>query len=160
MTLARLGPCPGELLWDVGAGSGSIGIEWMRAHPRCRAIAIEADPGRQQIIRANADALGVPGLNLVAGSAPSALAGLETPDAIFIGGGVTEPGLLDLCWAALKPGGRLVANAVTVQSEMLLVAWQEKVGGDLTRISVSHAKPLGDFDAWRAALPVTVFAVT
>lgn len=158
VTLARLGPCPGELLWDVGAGSGSIGIEWMRAHPSCRAIAIEADAGRQAIIRANSLALGVPGLTLVAGAAPSALAGLETPDAIFIGGGVTEPGLLDLCWAALKPGGRLVANAVTVQSEMLLVAWQEKIGGDLTRISVSHAKPLGDFDAWRAALPVTAFA--
>lgn len=159
VTLARLGPCHGELLWDVGAGCGSIGIEWMRTHPTCRAIAIEADAGRQQLIRANALALGVPGLALVAGAAPAALAGLETPDAIFIGGGVTEPNVLDLCWAALKPGGRLVANAVTVQSEMLLVDWQGKVGGDLTRISISHAKPLGDFDAWRAALPVTVFVV-
>jgi len=157
VTLARLAPCPGELLWDVGAGCGSIGIEWMRAHPACRAIAIEADDGRQKLIRANAQALGVPGLELVAGAAPAALAGLATPDAIFIGGGVTEPGVLDLCWAALKPGGRLVANAVTVQSEMLLVAWQGKVGGELTRISVSQAKPLGDFDVWRAALPVTVF---
>jgi precorrin-6Y C5,15-methyltransferase (decarboxylating) len=158
VTLARLGPCPGELLWDVGAGCGSIGIEWMRAHPSCHAIAIEAHDGRQKLIRANADALGVPGLDLVAGAAPAALGGLSMPDAIFIGGGVTEPNLLDLCWAALKPGGRLVANAVTVQSEMLLVSWQGKVGGDLTRISISHAKPLGDFDAWRSALPVTVFA--
>nr|WP_298686318.1 precorrin-6y C5,15-methyltransferase (decarboxylating) subunit CbiE [uncultured Dongia sp.] len=157
VTLARLAPCPGELLWDVGAGCGSIGIEWMRAHPACRAIAIEADTGRQQLIRANSLALGVPGLELVAGAAPAALDGLPAPDAIFIGGGVTEPGVLDLCWAALKPGGRLVANAVTVQSEMLLVAWQGKIGGELTRISVSQAKPLGDFDAWRAALPVTVF---
>jgi precorrin-6Y C5,15-methyltransferase (decarboxylating) len=159
VTLARLAPCPGELLWDVGAGCGSIGIEWMRAHPTCRAIAIEANAGRQQLIRANADALGVPGLDLVAGAAPAALGQLPQPDAIFIGGGVTEPSLLETCWAALKPGGRLVANAVTVQSEVLLIAWQEKFGGDLTRIAVSQAKPLGDFDAWRAALPVTIFAV-
>jgi precorrin-6Y C5,15-methyltransferase (decarboxylating) len=158
VTLARLAPRPGELLWDVGAGCGSIGIEWMRAHPNCRAIAIEADPGRQQLIRANSLTLGVPGLDLVAGAAPGALKGLPTPDAIFIGGGVTEPDVLDLCWAALKPGGRLVANAVTVQSEMLLVTWQGKIGGELTRISVSQAKPLGDFDAWRAALPVTIFS--
>jgi precorrin-6Y C5,15-methyltransferase (decarboxylating) len=158
ITLARLGPCPGELLWDVGAGSGSIGIEWMRSHPSCRAIAIEADVGRQALIRANAQALGVPGLSLVAGTAPAALAGLAMPDAIFIGGGVTESGVLDLCWAQLRPGGRLVANAVTVQSEMLLVSWRDKVGGELTRISVSQAKPLGEFDAWRAALPVTIFA--
>ena len=159
VTLARLAPCPGELLWDVGAGCGSIGIEWMRAYPSCRAIAIEADPGRQQLIRANSLTLGVPGLELVAGAVPGALKDLPIPDAIFIGGGVTEPGVLEQCWAALKPGGRLVANAVTVQSEMLLVAWQGKIGGELTRISVSQAKPLGDFDAWRAALPVTIFNV-
>jgi precorrin-6Y C5,15-methyltransferase (decarboxylating) len=159
VTLARLAPCPGELLWDVGAGCGSIGIEWMRAHPTCRAIAIEENAGRQQLIRANADALGVPGLDLVAGAAPEALGNLPQPDAIFIGGGVTEPGLLETCWAALKPSGRLVANAVTVQSEVLLIAWQEKIGGDLTRIAISQAKPLGGFDAWRAALPVTIFTV-
>lgn len=158
VTLARLGPCPGELLWDVGAGCGSIGIEWMRAHPACRAIAIEADAGRQSLIRENSLALGAPGLELVAGTAPQALAGLATPDAIFIGGGVTERGVIDLCWEKLRPGGRLVANAVTVQSEMLLVAWRDKIGGELTRIAVSQAKPLGDFDAWRAALPVTIFA--
>ncbi|WP_374651554.1 precorrin-6y C5,15-methyltransferase (decarboxylating) subunit CbiE [Dongia sp.] len=159
VTLARLAPLPRELLWDVGAGCGSIGIEWMRAHPTCRAIAIEENDGRRQLIRANADTLGVPGLDLVAGAAPQALAGLAQPDAIFIGGGVTEPGLLETCWAALKPGGRLVANAVTVQSEVLLIAWQEKIGGELTRISVSQARPLGGFDAWRAALPVTILAV-
>ncbi|WP_374384730.1 precorrin-6y C5,15-methyltransferase (decarboxylating) subunit CbiE [Dongia sp.] len=157
VTLARLAPLPGELLWDVGAGCGSISIEWMRAHPACRAIAIEADAGRQQLIRANAEALGVPGLDLVAGAAPAALAGLPAPDAIFIGGGVTEPGQIEACWAALKPGGRLVANAVTVQSEVHLIAWQEKIGGELTRLAVSQAKPLGGFDAWRAALPVTIF---
>jgi precorrin-6Y C5,15-methyltransferase (decarboxylating) len=160
ITLARLAPVPGELLWDVGAGSGSIGIEWMRAHPSCRALAIEADEGRQQLIEHNRDALGVPGLQLIRGSAPHALAGLERPDAIFIGGGVTREGVLDTCWTALKPGGRLIANAVTLQSEMTLMAWRELHGGDLTRIHIAQAQPLGDFDTWRQALPITLLDVT
>jgi precorrin-6Y C5,15-methyltransferase (decarboxylating) len=159
ITLARLAPQPGELLWDVGAGCGSIGIEWMRAHPGCRTLAIEADAGRQAHIQHNRDALGVPGLQLVAGHAPEALAGLATPDAIFIGGGVTVPGMLEHCWASLKPGGRLVANAVTLQSEAALVAWREQVGGELTRISVAQAQPLGGFDTWRSALPITLLEV-
>jgi precorrin-6Y C5,15-methyltransferase (decarboxylating) len=156
MTLARLAPKPGELLWDVGAGCGSIGIEWMRAHPTCRALAIEADEGRQQLIELNRDALGVPGLQLVRGTAPQALADLETPDAIFIGGGVTRPGVLDACWQNLRSGGRLIANAVTLQSEAALVNWRELHGGELTRIHLAHAKPLGDFDTWRQALPITL----
>ncbi|MWV15851.1 precorrin-6y C5,15-methyltransferase (decarboxylating) subunit CbiE [Pseudomonas sp. L-22-4S-12] len=159
ITLARLAPTPGELLWDVGAGCGSIGIEWMRAHPSCRVIAIEADNGRQQLIQHNRDALGVPALQLVAGSAPQALDGLERPEAIFIGGGVTVPGVLEQCWQALKPGGRLVANAVTLQSEAMLVAFREQHGGELTRISVAQAQPLGDFDTWRSALPITLLQV-
>ncbi|NVZ12717.1 MULTISPECIES: precorrin-6y C5,15-methyltransferase (decarboxylating) subunit CbiE [unclassified Pseudomonas] len=159
MTLARLAPMPGELLWDVGAGSGSIGIEWMRAHPSCRALAIEADEGRQLLIEHNRDALGVPGLQLIRGTAPHALAGLEAPDAIFIGGGVTRDGVLDTCWQHLRPGGRLVANAVTLQSEMPLMAWREQHGGELTRIHVAHAQPLGDFDTWRQALPITLLEV-
>ncbi|MGF6206200.1 precorrin-6y C5,15-methyltransferase (decarboxylating) subunit CbiE [Pseudomonas frederiksbergensis] len=160
ITLARLAPTPGELLWDVGAGSGSIGIEWMRAHPSCRALAIEADDGRQLLIEHNRDALGVPGLQLIRGSAPQALAELERPDAIFIGGGVTRDGVLDSCWAALKPGGRLIANAVTLQSEMTLMAWREQHGGELTRIHVAQAQPLGEFDTWRQALPITLLDVT
>jgi len=160
ITLARLAPTPGELLWDVGAGSGSIGIEWMRAHPSCRALAIEADDGRQALIEHNRDALGVPGLQLIRGSAPQALAGLERPDAIFIGGGVTRAGVLDTCWAELKPGGRLIANAVTLQSEMTLMAWREQHGGELTRIHIAQAQPLGDFDTWRQALPITLLDVT
>ncbi|OOV99842.1 precorrin-6y C5,15-methyltransferase (decarboxylating) subunit CbiE [Pseudomonas sp. MF4836] len=156
ITLARLAPVPGELLWDVGAGSGSIGIEWMRAHPSCRALAIEADAGRQQLIEHNRDALGVPGLQLIRGSAPQALAGLERPDAIFIGGGVTREGVLQACWEQLKPGGRLIANAVTLQSEMTLMAWRERHGGELTRIHIAQAQPLGDFDTWRQALPITL----
>lgn len=159
ITLARLAPTPGELLWDVGAGCGSIGIEWMRAHPSCRALAIEADSRRQQLIQHNRDALGVPALQLVAGCAPAALAGLECPDAIFIGGGVTVPDVLEQCWQALKPGGRLIANAVTLQSEARLVAFRAQHGGELTRIAVAQAQPLGDFDTWRSALPITLLQV-
>lgn len=159
VTLARLAPEPGELLWDVGAGCGSIGIEWMRAHPSCRAIAIEADDGRQQHIAHNRDALGVPGLQLVAGHAPEALEGLEAPDAIFIGGGVTVPGMLETCWANLKSGGRLLANAVTLQSEAALVSWRERHGGELVRLQVSQAQALGSFDTWRTALPITLLAL-
>ena len=160
VTLARLAPLPGQLLWDVGAGSGSIGIEWMRTWPSCRTLAIEADEGRQQLIERNRDALGVPGLQLVRGKAPQALAGLERPDAIFIGGGVTREGVLDTCWQQLKPGGRLVANAVTLQSETLLMSWRERHGGELTRVHVAQAQPLGDFDTWRQALPITLLEMT
>jgi precorrin-6Y C5,15-methyltransferase (decarboxylating) len=157
ITLARLAPRPGELLWDVGAGCGSIGIEWMRSHPACRAIAIEADAGRQRLIEHNRDALGVPALGLVEGVAPAALEGLAPPDAIFIGGGVTAPAMLDTCWSRLLQGGRLIANAVTIQSEATLVAWRERNGGELVRIGVAHAQPLGPFDTWRQALPITLF---
>lgn len=156
ITLARLAPVPGELLWDVGAGCGSIGIEWMRAHPGCRAVAIESDEGRQQLIEYNRDALGVPGLQLVRGRAPDALQGLEPPDAVFIGGGVTREGVLEACWQQLRSGGRLIANAVTLQSEAMLVNWRERHGGELTRIHVAHARPLGEFDTWRQALPITL----
>lgn len=159
MTLARLAPMPGELLWDVGAGSGSIGIEWMRTHPSCRALAIEADTGRQDLIEHNRDALGVPGLQLIRGKAPEALSDLEAPDAIFIGGGVTRDGVLDTCWRQLRPGGRLVANAVTLQSEMTLMNWRAQHGGELTRIHVAQAQPLGEFDTWRQALPITLLEV-
>uniref|UniRef100_B1J5X4 Precorrin-6y C5,15-methyltransferase (Decarboxylating), CbiE subunit n=2 Tax=Pseudomonas putida TaxID=303 RepID=B1J5X4_PSEPW len=159
ITLARLAPQPGELLWDVGAGCGSIGIEWMRAHPACRTLAIEADEGRQGFIEYNRDALGVPGLQLVRGKAPQALAELERPDAIFIGGGVTREGVLPLCWERLRPGGRLVANAVTLQSELALAHFRQQHGGELTRIHVAQAQPLGAFDTWRQALPITLLDV-
>jgi precorrin-6Y C5,15-methyltransferase (decarboxylating) len=156
VTLAHLAPQPGELLWDVGAGCGSIGIEWMRAHGACRAIAIEANDSRQRLIEYNRDALGVPGLQLVRGEAPGALDGLPAPDAVFIGGGLTAPGLLDACWSRLRQGGRLVANAVTLQSEMALVQWRAQHGGELTRIGIAQAEPLGSFDTWRQALPITL----
>ncbi|AFL73658.1 bifunctional cobalt-precorrin-7 (C(5))-methyltransferase/cobalt-precorrin-6B (C(15))-methyltransferase [Thiocystis violascens] len=155
-TLARLAPLPGERLWDVGAGCGSIGIEWMRAERGCRAIAIESDASRRALIERNRTRLGVPELDLVAGRAPEALEGLASPDAVFIGGGLTVAGVADRCWQALKPGGRLVANAVTVQSEAFLVGLRARIGGDLTRIAIAHASPLGRFDGWRPAMPVTL----
>jgi precorrin-6Y C5,15-methyltransferase (decarboxylating) len=158
VTLSRLAPRPGELLWDVGAGCGSIGIEWMRADDGCRAIAIEPDAGRRDLIAANAVALGVPDLEVVAGRAPAALAGLPAPDAVFIGGGLTTADLAERCWAALRPGGRLVANAVTLQSEAKLMALHAAIGGELTRVQVAVAAPLGRFDGWRQAMPVTILA--
>ena len=159
ITLARLAPQPGEVLWDVGAGCGSIGIEWMRAHPSCRTLAIEADEGRQGFIEHNRDALGVPGLQLIRGKAPQALEALEQPDAVFIGGGVTREGVLGLCWERLRPGGRLVANAVTLQSEGVLAQFRDAHGGELTRIHIAHTQPLGAFDTWRQALPITLLEV-
>ncbi len=159
VTLALLGPRRGELLWDVGAGNGSIALEWLRAHPTCRAVAVEPDPARAARIAANADALGVPGVRVVEGRAPDALDGLPTPDAIFIGGGVTADDVLPRCWEALPAGGRLVANAVTVESEGVLGAARARLGGELTRLSVARAAPVGGFTGWRPAMPVTIWSV-
>ena len=160
LALTALRPGPGELLWDVGAGSGSIGIEWLRAQPLARAVAVEARPDRAERAGRNAAALGVPGLQVVGGSAPGALAGLPAPDAVFVGGGVTAPGLLEACWDRLRPGGRLVAHAVTVESEAVLHAWHGAHGGQLTRSAISYLEPLGGFTAWRPARPVVQWAVT
>ncbi|WP_229323770.1 precorrin-6y C5,15-methyltransferase (decarboxylating) subunit CbiE [Streptomyces sp. UNOC14_S4] len=158
-TLAALAPAPGELLWDVGGGSGSIGIEWMRAHRSCRAVAVERDPVRAGRIARNAGALGVPALRVVTGAAPASLAGLPVPDAVFVGGGLTAPGLLAACWEALPEGGRLVANTVTLESEALLTEWYRRHGGELTRLAVAHAVPVGGFTGWRQAMPVTQWSV-
>ncbi|MFE7140787.1 precorrin-6y C5,15-methyltransferase (decarboxylating) subunit CbiE [Streptomyces sp. NPDC057644] len=159
-TLGTLAPAPGELLWDVGGGSGSIAIEWLRAHPSCRAVSVERDPVRAERITRNAERLGVPGLRVVTGPAPSVLAELPSPDAVFIGGGLTAPGLLDACWEALRPGGRLVANTVTLESEALLAQRHQAYGGQLVRLSVAHAVPVGGFTGWRQAMPVTQWSVT
>lgn len=155
LTLANLAPLPDRLLWDVGAGAGSVAIEWLRAQPAGRAIAVERDPERADRIGRNAARLGVPELRVVRASAPEGLRDLEQPHVVFVGGGVTVPGVLETCWAALRPGGRLVANAVTVQSEALLGAWHADRGGSLTRLSVQRAAPVGRFTTWRPALPVT-----
>ncbi|MCW2830542.1 MAG: cobalamin biosynthesis bifunctional protein CbiET [Aeromicrobium sp.] len=158
--LARLAPMPGQLLWDVGAGAGSIGIEWLRAHPTCRAVAIEARDDRAARVRRNASALGVPGLEVVAGSAPAALAGLDAPDAIFVGGGATEPELVDVCWRALRPGGRLVVHGVTLETQVLLAGQLAERGGELTRLQVEHATPIGTFTGWTPARAVMQWAAT
>lgn len=159
MTLAALAPLPGQLLWDVGAGCGSIGIEWMRSDARCRAIAIESHPTRLQYIADNATALGTPDLTIIAGEAPAALKDLPPPDVVFIGGGLTTDNLLPTCWHALRPGGRLVANAVTVESEQILLQWHSQVGGELTRMAIQRAAPIGKFLGWKAMAPVTQWTV-
>jgi precorrin-6Y C5,15-methyltransferase (decarboxylating) len=156
--LARLMPAPGQLLWDVGAGAGSVGIEWMRAQPTCRTIAIESDPERAARIARNARALGVPDLEVVEGRVPSALEGLEAPHAIFIGGGATGEGVLDTCLGALKPGGRLVVHGVTLETEVLLANAYADHGGELTRIGVETAAPVGTFTGWTPARAVTQWA--
>ncbi|HWG02439.1 MAG TPA: precorrin-6y C5,15-methyltransferase (decarboxylating) subunit CbiE [Trebonia sp.] len=159
VALAVLGPVPGQLLWDVGAGSGSVGIEWMRVHPASRALAIEPRADRRDRIARNAAALGVPGLTIVPGAAPAALAGLPAPDAVFVGGGVTADGALAACWAALPAAGRLVANAVTLEGEAVLAEWRRRHGGTLTRIGLERAGRLGSFTTWRPALPVVQWAI-
>jgi precorrin-6Y C5,15-methyltransferase (decarboxylating) len=155
LTLSVLSPRRGQLLWDIGAGSGSIGIEWMLSHPSMRAIAVEAHPERAARIRRNAAAFGVPGLVLVEGQAPAALSGLLQPDAIFIGGGGSETGVLDTAIGALKPGGRLVANAVTLEMEAVLLGVHQKRGGQLVRIDVARAAAIGTMNGWKPAMPVT-----
>jgi precorrin-6B C5,15-methyltransferase / cobalt-precorrin-6B C5,C15-methyltransferase len=159
ITLAALAPMPGELLWDVGAGCGSIGIEWLRSHPSCQAIAIEQHSHRLAFIADNMAALGTPQLQLIQGKAPAALADLPTPDAIFIGGGTTSDGLLDTCWGALRSGGRLVANAVTVESELQLLQWHRQVGGELSRIAIQRTQSIGTFLGWKPLIPVTQLVV-
>ena len=155
VTLSALAPRRGELMWDVGAGAGSVAIEWMLADPSLSAIAVEARPDRAARIRANAAALGVPGLAVVEGTAPAALAGLPAPDAVFVGGGASEAGVLDAVVAALRPGGRLVVNAVTLETEAVLIARHAGQGGALVRLAVARAAPVAGMTGWRPAMPVT-----
>jgi precorrin-6B C5,15-methyltransferase / cobalt-precorrin-6B C5,C15-methyltransferase len=155
ITLSALAPKRGELLWDIGAGAGSVAIEWMLADPSLRAVAVEARPDRAARIARNAAAFGVAGLEIVEGAAPEALAQLEAPDAVFIGGGASTPGVIETCIAALKPGGRLVVNAVTLETEADLVARYAALGGRFTRIALSRADRIGNKTGWRAAMPVT-----
>ena len=160
VTLAALSPRLGEQLWDIGCGSGSIGIEWMLLHPRNRAIGIEARSDRAARARRNAIALGVPGFEVKLGSAPENLHGLMAPDAIFIGGGATTPGMIETVWQLLKPGGRLVINSVTLETDTLLSASLQRFGGTLTRLSVERLDIIGRMHAYRPAMTVTQWAVT
>jgi len=161
-TLARLMPLPGALLWDIGAGSGAVAIEWLRAAPRTRAVAIEPRPDRLEAVGRNAETLGVPHLAIVAGKAPEALAGLPAPDAVFVGGGLSGPGgaaILEAAHAALVPGGRLVANGVTLETEAVLLGARDRFGGELIRLSIARAEPVGPHLGWRPMMPVTQWAV-
>ncbi len=155
VTLSALMPLAGHRLWDVGAGCGSVAIEWMRAAERTSAVAVEKDGGRAAIIAENAAALGVPGLAIVRGSAPGALDGLDPPDAVFIGGGITGGDTARRCWEVLGPGGRMVANAVTLESESVLQGLRVRHGGELVRLAVSRAVPVGGLTGWKPAMPVT-----
>lgn len=157
VTLSALSPRRGELLWDIGAGSGSVAIEWMLADPSMRAIAVEARTDRAARIRRNAAAFGVPGLDVIEATAPGSLEGLATPDAIFIGGGASDP-VLDAAIAALRPGGRLVVNAVTLATEAALIAKHCALGGELIRIAIARADAVGTKTGWRPAMPVTQWA--
>jgi precorrin-6Y C5,15-methyltransferase (decarboxylating) len=159
LTLSALAPRPAERLWDIGAGAGSIAIEWMLSHPASQATAIERDAVRCARIRRNAGALGVPGLEIVAATAPHGLDGLATPDAIFIGGGAGDPAIFAYCWRALGAGGRLVINAVSLQSEALLLGWYAAHGGELRRLSIETAAELGSMTGWRPAMPVTQWRI-
>lgn len=158
VTLSALGPAPGALLWDIGLGSGSVAIEWLLCHAQTRAIGFEKS--RERIARAarNAVALGVPHLDMREGAAPEALIGAEAPDAIFIGGGVSESGLVQAAWSALKPGGRMVCNAVTMESEAALFECRKVWGGSLTRIVIEREHQVGRFTAWQPAMPVVQWA--
>lgn len=155
-TLAALAPQPNEVLWDVGAGCGSVAIEWMRAGGK--AIAIERQPERCAFITQNAAALGTPKLDIVTGSAPQALSDLPTPNAVFIGGGIGTPGLAEACWKALPSSGRLVVNTVTMEGEAKLLTLHEHWGGDLSQIAVSRVEPVGKFRAWTPLRTVTQLA--
>jgi len=165
VSLSRLMPVVDQVLWDVGAGCGSVAIEWMRTSPRCLAVAIEKSKSRLKLIEQNSQELGVPMLRIVLGSAPEVLADLPAPDAIFIGGGLSSGNLLQTCWNALKPGGRLVANAVTLEGEQKLLQWQNEnavksgASGDLTRLSISRVEKIGKFKGWKEMRSVIQLAV-
>ncbi len=154
-TLSALAPLAGECLWDIGCGSGSVAIEWMLRHPDNTAHGIEADPARAARIARNALQLGVPGLNVVHGHAPEAFDGLPAPDAVFIGGGAHRPEVIEMAWAALRSGGRMVANAVVIETEAVLFAAREKFGGTLTRLSVERLDHIGGLHGFRPAMTVT-----
>jgi precorrin-6Y C5,15-methyltransferase (decarboxylating) len=160
VTLSALAPRPGELLWDVGLGAGSVAIEWLLRHSSLRAIGIEARQDRADRAARNALALGTPDLKIVMGAAPTAFEGLDAPDAVFIGGGISDDKVFEEAWARLKPGGRLVANVISLEGEGRVSALFRQHGGELIRLAVSEAKPVGAMHGFKPAMPVTQWRVT
>ena len=159
-SIAALAPYPGAVLWDVGAGCGSIAIEFLRAARGAKAFAIEDNESRRTMLAENANRLGVPDLKIIAGRAPEATAGLPQPDAVFIGGGISVPNVFETCFSALRPGGKLVANVVTIEGEARLIDLAEVWGGHLSRIAVSRAEAVGRFTAFKPLMPVTMLEIT
>lgn len=155
VTLSSLAPRAGEMLWDIGAGSGSVAIEWLLAHPANRAVGVERREDRAALARKNATALGVPHLDVVVGEAPGALEGLPPPDAVFLGGAIATDGVFETAWRALPGGGRLVANSVTLDSDLALGAFVRETGGTLTRLSVERLDRIGGMQGFRPAMTVT-----
>lgn len=158
VTLSKLMPMRGALLWDIGTGCGSVAVEWMRGARYARAVGIEPRADRRAMAAANALALGVPTLELIDGYVPEALEGLEAPDAVFIGGGLSRE-VFEAAWAALRPLGRLVCNAVTLESEALLLELHKEFGGELVKIGVARAEPVGRLTGWRPLMPVTQWSL-
>lgn len=159
LTLSALAPRPGEVLWDLGAGSGSIAVEWCLAAPGTTALAVELRADRAAYIRQNAQAFGLGHrLSVVETDWPEGLAALPRPDAVFIGGGVDSPGL-ETVWGLIHAGTRLVINAVTIESEMLLAGWHRHRGGDLYRFDVARATPIGQMLGWTPSRPVMQWSV-
>ena len=156
--LAHLAPAPGDVMWDLGAGAGSVGIEFARQHPRNEVHSVERDPGRAERVRRNARALGVPGVRVVEAASIDAVADLPRPDAVFVGGGATGP-LLDACWAALVPGGRLVVHGVTVETEVLLHEVRARLGGSMSRIAVEDLDTIGSLHGWKPARSIVQWSV-
>jgi precorrin-6Y C5,15-methyltransferase (decarboxylating) len=159
VTLSALSPRRGELLWDIGLGAGSVAIEWLLLHPSLKAIGIEERADRAGRAARNAAALGVPELEIITGKAPEALSNLKPPDAVFIGGGMSDDGVFEAAWAALRPGGRLVANAISLETEALLLELFATHGGELTRLQIARAESVGAMSGWRPAMPVTQWRV-
>jgi precorrin-6B C5,15-methyltransferase / cobalt-precorrin-6B C5,C15-methyltransferase len=159
-TLAALAPAADQVLWDIGAGCGSVSIEWMRSTRGCEAFAIEHNEDRLKMIATNAEQLGTPRLKAIAGKAPEALVGLLVPDAVFIGGGVGNEGVFDTAWQKLKSGGRMVCNVVTIEGEMHLYDLQEKHGGELVRMDVSTLTNVGPYRAMKPRMSVVQWRVT
>ncbi|MDI2090936.1 precorrin-6y C5,15-methyltransferase (decarboxylating) subunit CbiE [Commensalibacter oyaizuii] len=158
-TISALQPYPGAVLWDIGTGSGSVAIEWMLTHPTCKAIAIEARADRADRAKENAVRLGVPSLQIIKGKAPEILPDLPPPDAVFIGGGLTSPDLLETVWNALRPLGRLVINSVTIEGDLLLFKAKEKWGGEITRLHIEHYESLGSYHGFKPARAITQYVV-
>ena len=158
MTVARLRPRPNGVLWDVGAGCGSVGIEWLRLSPNASVHAVEAKSERARMIAANVEAFGLSNFNIVEASAPDALSDLPAPNVVFIGGGVSDPSVAERCWSSLRDGGAIAANVVTLEGETRLLELYKRYGGRLARVTIANAETIGAYRGWKPSMPVTMWS--